>query len=180
MQRFSPLYDDYNVVQERAEVLFNLTSVSLQESPGRGWKQRPVTLKTQAPELNLEFFPSLRPVAVARIKRLIYLAISQLCIIVTAGVTRVKLNKTSDCRDYSSRFETQPCSAKATAPNLPYTHCPWINTPLWIIRYYLLPNSLALKIYNRHNPVGWGCRIQRLHFCRGVRCSPQRVSWIWH
>ena len=48
--------------------------------------------------------------------------------------------------------------------------------------------------------VGWGCRIYRLHLCRGVRfltptrdlwpswlglqntstASPQRVSWIWH
>ena len=29
-------------------------------------------------------------------------------------------------------------------------------------------------------PVGWGCRIYRLHLCRGVRSPPQRVSWIWH
>ena len=28
-------------------------------------------------------------------------------------------------------------------------------------------------------PVSWGCRIQRLLLCRGVRL-PQRVSWIWH
>ena len=28
-------------------------------------------------------------------------------------------------------------------------------------------------------PVGWDCRIHRLHFCRGVR-HPQWVSWIWH
>ena len=28
-------------------------------------------------------------------------------------------------------------------------------------------------------PVGWGCRIYRLHPCRGIR-HPQRVSWIWH
>ena len=29
-------------------------------------------------------------------------------------------------------------------------------------------------------PVGWGCRIHWLHFCRGVRQPhpPQRVSWI--
>ena len=27
-------------------------------------------------------------------------------------------------------------------------------------------------------PVGWGCRIHRLHFCRGVRPHPQTASWI--
>ena len=26
--------------------------------------------------------------------------------------------------------------------------------------------------------IGWGCRIHRLHLCRGVRPPPQRVSWI--
>ena len=29
------------------------------------------------------------------------------------------------------------------------------------------------------NPVGWGCRIHRLHLSREVRL-PQRVSWLWH
>ena len=28
-------------------------------------------------------------------------------------------------------------------------------------------------------PVGWGCRIRQLLFCRGVRPPPQ-MSWIWH
>ena len=27
-------------------------------------------------------------------------------------------------------------------------------------------------------PVGWGCRIHRLHHCRGVPLP--RVTWIWH
>ena len=27
--------------------------------------------------------------------------------------------------------------------------------------------------------VGWGCRIHRLHLCRGEKL-PQRVSWIWN
>ena len=29
-------------------------------------------------------------------------------------------------------------------------------------------------------PVGWGCRINWLHLCRGVNPSPPQVSWIWH
>ena len=29
-------------------------------------------------------------------------------------------------------------------------------------------------------PIDWGCRIHRLHLCRGIRPLPQRVSWIWH
>ena len=28
-------------------------------------------------------------------------------------------------------------------------------------------------------PVRWGCRIHRLHLCRGVRLL-QQMSWIWH
>ena len=31
---------------------------------------------------------------------------------------------------------------------------------------------------NKHCPVGWGCRIHRLHLCRGVRPPPRRVSRI--
>ena len=29
-------------------------------------------------------------------------------------------------------------------------------------------------------PIGWGCRIHRLHLCREVKLPPQKVSWIWH
>ena len=37
--------------------------------------------------------------------------------------------------------------------------------------------SHLFKLFNFHCPVGWGCRIHRLHLCRGVRPHPQRVSW---
>ena len=33
---------------------------------------------------------------------------------------------------------------------------------------YLLVLRYTFKL-NMHNPVGWGCRIHRLHLCRGVR-----------
>ena len=34
---------------------------------------------------------------------------------------------------------------------------------------------------NDHSPVSLGCKICRLHFCKGLRPSPspQWVSWIW-
>ena len=49
----------------------------------------------------------------------------------------------------------------------------------------LIRSSFSLNKKKRPNhesiiygPVGWGCRIHRLHLCRGVR-HPQQVSWIW-
>ena len=38
----------------------------------------------------------------------------------------------------------------------------------------------SVGIYQKKNsPVGWDCRIRRLHFCKGVRIF-ERVSWILH
>ncbi len=45
---------------------------------------------------------------------------------------------------------------------------------------FTLSNHYIKNVYMRikkQTPVGWGCRIHRLHLCRGVR-SPQLVSWI--
>ena len=41
--------------------------------------------------------------------------------------------------------------------------------------------SKSFFIWNKYKccSVGWGCRIHRLHFCRGVR-PRQWVSCIWH
>ena len=31
------------------------------------------------------------------------------------------------------------------------------------------------------SPVGWGCRMHRLHLCMVVgKTTPPRLSWIWH
>ena len=39
---------------------------------------------------------------------------------------------------------------------------------------------IYIYIYIYHTSlVGWGCRIHRLHLCRGVRLT-QWVFWIWH
>ena len=42
---------------------------------------------------------------------------------------------------------------------------------------------LSLSLSRAHGlcPVGWGCRINRLYLCRGIRTLLlQRVSCIWH
>ena len=44
--------------------------------------------------------------------------------------------------------------------------------------YICITNLKIQRIFNC--PVGWGCRIHRLHLCKEVRPYPQHVSWIWH
>ena len=76
--------------------------------------------------------------------------------------------------------------------------CPTVPLRGWL-QYWITQVDFPLKqinlIKNTHkswqyvgiyqslqpwNPVGWGCRIHRLHLCKRVRPPPERVSWIWH
>ena len=44
--------------------------------------------------------------------------------------------------------------------------------------YICMYTYIYKHIYTR--PVGWGCRIRRLHFCRGVRPPPNEATcWLW-
>ena len=40
--------------------------------------------------------------------------------------------------------------------------------------------AAVILLVTNASPVSWGCRIHQLHLCRGVRSSPQWVSWICH
>ena len=45
--------------------------------------------------------------------------------------------------------------------------------------FHTLKNKYNNNYVQLTCPVDWGCRIHRLHLCRGVRPSPpQRMSWI--
>ena len=46
------------------------------------------------------------------------------------------------------------------------------------INIKLMGSYPSAKILQHPSPVGWGYRIQRLHFCRWVKLT-QRMSWIW-
>ena len=48
----------------------------------------------------------------------------------------------------------------------------------WVSRLYFIRLFRYLCVHLILNcPVGWGCRIHRLHLCRGVKPHPQWVSW---
>ena len=55
------------------------------------------------------------------------------------------------------------------------------NTKLKISWLWILYFNSFLYQQNHTSPVSWGCRIHRLHLCRGVRPPPyQHMSWILH
>ena len=54
-----------------------------------------------------------------------------------------------------------------------------ILTLIWLVliysRFDMIGHSLRFFPINIYCPVGWGCRIHRLHLCRGVRPPPMSV-----
>ena len=59
------------------------------------------------------------------------------------------------------------------------------EAPVWRFQNVWVSIWRQIHIHIEENqtpscPVGWGCRIHWLHFCRGVRPLPKWVSRIWH
>ena len=94
---------------------------------------------------------------------------------------RIKKNL-NKCPEYATKQcddEAPVMQALRRMHSILHCHRPKVHSGWeWYYRYRVLSmGQTELRTY-ANCPVGWGCKIHRLHLCRGVRPSPQRVSWI--
>ena len=82
-------------------------------------------------------------------------------------------NHNQFCLTHKSFLSVKPLPKSVLAVTLNWFWL-WGSSPGALGEY-----GVPVHWYHSQDLIGWGCRINRLLLCRGVKL-PQAVSWIWH